>query len=107
MPPAREVFINEFPPVLLHSCGVCLPSLFEFFRWPRRYPHLRLARILGRGIPCALASSPFQVLALVLPAYSILGIDRGVLHLALVVVLRYASTLKHAFPPGAFSPDLP
>ena len=59
------------------------------------------------GIPCALASSPFQVLALVLPAYSILGIDRGVLHLALVVVLRYASTLKHAFPPGTLSPDLP
>ena len=59
------------------------------------------------GIPCALASSPFQVVwTLVLPAYPILGIDRGVLHLALVVILRYASTLKHVFPPGALSPDL-
>ena len=59
------------------------------------------------GIPYALASSPFQVvLTLVLPAYPILGIDRGVLHFALVVVLRYASTLKHAFPPGSFSPGL-
>ena len=54
------------------------------------------------GIPCALASSPFQVVwTLVLPAYPILGIDRG------VVILRYASTLKHAFPPGTLSPDLP
>ena len=53
------------------------------------------------GIPCALASSPFQVLALILPAYPSLGVDRGVLHLALS--LFYAT---HAFPPGALSPDL-
>ena len=60
------------------------------------------------GIPCALASSPFQVvLTLVLPAYPILGIGRGVLHLALVVVLRCSSTFKHSFPYGALSPDLP
>ena len=52
------------------------------------------------GIPCALASSPFQVLALILPAYPILGVDRGVLHLALS--LFYAT---HAFPPGVLSPD--
>ena len=52
------------------------------------------------GIPCALASSPFQVLALILPAYPSLGVDRGVLHLALS--LFYAT---HAFPPGVLSPD--
>ena len=52
------------------------------------------------GIPCALSSSPFQVLALILPAYPIPGVDRGVLHLALS--LFYAT---HAFPPGVLSPD--